>query len=322
MSVWAFNKVVDDDARKLVYESIKSGKSRFGWSKKDENNLLKDNWTEDHSKQLFLLRIKPGDWIVHINTPTDGNCVAAKVTSEYKFDEGLDIYYDKKWIDFRHNFEIDVDSIIEFHRNDPNVLPNISRRLKLQGRYWQIRVIDDFNETIKNLKENKVQLKSDETTGLHHLRDQMPYKRIAQIIHDTHPKKKLEELIADVFRQIPNFKVIENGSGRGSDYGADLVIEIETRLPDELGLNNPPLNLVVQIKSYNWNIYDTHAVEQIETALKKYNGDMGLIITTAQKTDEIEKAIDEKISKLDKPINIIAGDDLARFVLKYYSNKL
>ena len=58
MSVWAFNKV-DDDARKLVYESIiKSGKSRFGWSKKDEHNLLlKDNWTEDHSKQLFYCEL-------------------------------------------------------------------------------------------------------------------------------------------------------------------------------------------------------------------------------------------------------------------------
>lgn len=32
MNVWAFAKVDDDDARKLVYESIKEGKSRFGWS--------------------------------------------------------------------------------------------------------------------------------------------------------------------------------------------------------------------------------------------------------------------------------------------------
>ena len=53
MTVWVFNKVDDLEARKLVYESVKAGKSRFGWSTKDEHNLkLKDNWTEWHSKEI------------------------------------------------------------------------------------------------------------------------------------------------------------------------------------------------------------------------------------------------------------------------------
>ena len=83
MQVWAFNKSNNQEARDLIYKSVKSGKSRFGWSTKAENNLkLKDNWSEDHSKQLFLLQIKPDDWIVHINTPSYGKCIAAKVTSE------------------------------------------------------------------------------------------------------------------------------------------------------------------------------------------------------------------------------------------------
>ena len=61
MNVWAFNKVTDDDARKKVYESIKLGKSRFGWSQDDKNDLsLKDNWTPEHGKQRFLLEIQPG----------------------------------------------------------------------------------------------------------------------------------------------------------------------------------------------------------------------------------------------------------------------
>jgi hypothetical protein len=90
MTIWTFNKVDDKKGRELVYQSIKSGKSRFGWSQKDEHNLkLKDNWTNWHSKQLFLLEVRPGDWIVHINTPQWGKCIAVQVLSEYEFDDGL-----------------------------------------------------------------------------------------------------------------------------------------------------------------------------------------------------------------------------------------
>ena len=35
MTIWAFNKVEEEAERKLVYQSIKTGKSRFGWSQSD-----------------------------------------------------------------------------------------------------------------------------------------------------------------------------------------------------------------------------------------------------------------------------------------------
>ncbi len=66
MTIWAFNRADDEDARKQVYQSLLHGKSRFGWSQKKEHNLkLKENWTNWHPKQLFLLQVKPNDWIVH-----------------------------------------------------------------------------------------------------------------------------------------------------------------------------------------------------------------------------------------------------------------
>lgn len=82
MNVWAFNGVVDESARKLLVESLKAGKSRFGWSQKDNHDLrIPNNWTDWHSRQRFLLEIQPGDWIVHINTPSRGRCMAAEVTT-------------------------------------------------------------------------------------------------------------------------------------------------------------------------------------------------------------------------------------------------
>ncbi len=92
MAVWAFNKAGDDEVVESIYQAVKNGKSRFGWSLKKDNNLkLKDVWTEEHSKQLFLLEVERGDWIVHINTPVWGECTAVQVLSKYDFDDGLEL---------------------------------------------------------------------------------------------------------------------------------------------------------------------------------------------------------------------------------------
>ena len=61
MMVWAFSKPDSSEDIKRLYEEIKKGRSRFGWSSADNNNLnLENNWTDEHSKQLFLLEIKKG----------------------------------------------------------------------------------------------------------------------------------------------------------------------------------------------------------------------------------------------------------------------
>jgi len=73
----------------------------------------------------------------------------------------------------------------------------------------------------------------------------------------------------------------------------------------------------VQVKSYTGQHWETGAVEQIETAIKKFQADAGLIITTAESIDNLEKAIEDLSNKLNKPVGLIAGEDVAKFVLKY-----
>ena len=145
--IWAFNKAGTREKIKLIYDSIKDGKSRFGWSYKDKHNLkIKENWAQN-SRQLFLLKITKGDWIVHVNTPKWGRCIAAKVISEYNFDQGLKT---PKGYVFRHCFEIDVNSIMEFDRNDPYIPPTVN--LKPRYRYQRIYAVDDFLKAVDNLR--------------------------------------------------------------------------------------------------------------------------------------------------------------------------
>ena len=310
-SVWAFGglgkKYIEE--KRLLYESIKSGKSRFAYSYGDEYNLkLKDNWTHEHGKQQFLLDIKEGDWIVHINLPEWGQCVAVRVCSKYDFDEGFTCNWSKdfKVKDLRHFFEIDVDSIIEFNRRDPSILPSV--KLGNRGRYWRIKEIDDFHQSIENLKSEK---KED------HLKKKLQplLPQISEHIHKMHPSKKLEGFLAEVFRKIPTVvEVVENGYGWRTDHGADLIVKTSTPL-GYLSLEN---TIIVQVKSYEGTHHNLNAVDQIKEGIKEYDGTAGMIITTAREVSkELENKVQEASAELKMEIVLLDATDLAKFIIKH-----
>ncbi len=315
MTVWAFSKSDNEEERRLIYQSVKSGKSRFGWSQLDGHNLkLKDNWSDGHPRQLFLLQVRPGDWIVHVNTPDWGKCIAAQVLSDYDFDEGLKCDRESG-SDFRHYFEIDTSSIVEFERGSPNVLSTVN--LKPRARYHRVKATDDFIQSIDNLKNDAVKLGAEESKEEHHLKDKADgyLSEISNLIHEINKGKSLERFLAKVFRKIPGVvDVYENGSRRGTDYGADLIVTMNTSLGNLVFENK----IIVQVKSFIGTHHDLTAVEQVKTGIKEYKGTAGMIITTAEKSKELENKVEEENLKENAvPIDLLASDDVAKFVIKH-----
>jgi len=311
MMVWAFNAVDNDSWRSMVYRSMKEGKSRFGWSWEKTHNLtLQNNWTDEHSKQLFLLQIKKGDWIVHINTPEFGMCIAGEVVSEYGFDDGLEF---DGGCDFRHNFEIDTNSIIEFDRNDPNVLPTVN--LKPRGRYHRVYAVDDFLRSVENLNSDTVRLGKYESKEVYYLNDRTGkyLKEITRDIHETHRGKNLEQFLAKVIMEIPSVvDVQENGSGWGTDHGADLIVTLRS----VMGGFDFEHRVIVQVKSYEGAHHDLNAVDQIKTGIERFKGTAGLLITTGDRTEDLEKRASELSEEMGCPIYLLCGEDVARFVIQ------
>jgi hypothetical protein len=345
-NVWALKAPGGKEANSFIRDSLRQGYSRFGWSYTDIADLTtleekgqRHELTEDesyfYSQASFLLKIEPEDWIVHVNVPHRGRCMAAKVTEKYSFDPshnelGAGDY--AKGGDFRHRIGIDPKSIMEFDRNDVNVLPSISRRLKLQGRYWRIHAVSDFMTTLNNLQERTADNHEIDSLGLHYLRGDLEaiYATITDSIHKHHPGKSLEELIARVFEgmdQVENVK--RNGSGWKSDFGADLIIDYTSGLPLS-GLKKVE-RLVVQVKSYQGEHVEQSAVKQIKTAIRKFKADAGLIVSTAQPSEAILRSIAQASDELSQneetgeagrpiPIELIAGADVAKFLIRYGSD--
>ena len=310
--IWAFRppKGKDEAAKKLLYKSIKEdGKSRFGWSYYDENNLKGDTWSEWHSKQIFLLGVKEGDLIVHIDLSPKGQCVAAEVVKPYAFDEGLSCSWrhETETPDFRHCFEIDKESIIEFDRRDPRIIPSVN--LTPRRRFHRVKKIAEFNQSMRYLKEGI------DPEKVNHLKNKVQdeefLEKISTIIQEMNRGKKLESFLAEVFEKVPGVEHVErNGFGFGTDHGADLIIDMCT----ELGHQHL---VIVQVKSYEGTLVDPKAVEQVKEGIKFYKGTAGMVITTAKISEKLEEKEQEVFKEIKIPIDLYDGTELAKFVIKY-----
>lgn len=329
MAIYALKAAQEKDWQNAIVRSLKeNGQARFGWSYDENSDLYKlqgkinnhgwDSLTEDEKNcwQPFLFRIQPGDWIVYINTPCYGQCLAAKVSRKYYWEYHKDI--EREWgYDANHCFDIIKESIVEFNRTDTH--PYLRRRLSLQGRYYQIYAEKEFNDIISSVQNGKVLSQVNED----YLRDDFKnviLPKITDIIHRSHPGKDLENLIGEIFKKMPNVtSVILNGSGFRSDNGADLIVEYQNSLAGFFPHNQ---KLVVQVKSYAGDHYDDTAVSDMNNAIPYYDADCGIIITTGNRTKELENAVTKLSEDLKKPIALCAGEEVAALLMKYYSQSL
>ena len=311
--VFAFAKIDNDEnesgaARHAVYNEIRAGKSRFGmW---DQECSLKERY---HGANAFLLRIQKGDWIVHVNSPEYGHCVAVQAVGEYQFDEGIEVSWGDGR-DFNNFIPVDPASVVEFERNDPNILPSIN--LAPRRRAQRVLCVKDFLDSLKNVREQRFHQYDEGLKGLVHIRAKMAsdvLPKITELIHQMNRSKEFEKFLHKVFGKIPNVKSVMNGFHWGSDFGADLIVDCENPLIKE----SYSTRLVVQAKSYENDHYDLHAVDQLKEAIAKFSADGGLLITTAKSTEELEDKVLKVSEEIGKPIDIMAGADVAKFVLKH-----
>lgn len=83
--VFAFAPIDSKSAMCGVLGEIHFGKSLCAMS--DQTKSLREEW---HDENTFLLEVREGDWIVHVNMPIYGRCVAVQASGEYGFDEGIE----------------------------------------------------------------------------------------------------------------------------------------------------------------------------------------------------------------------------------------
>lgn len=188
-----------------IFASLQKGEGRFGWSDVEtadlhslSSRIEQEGWEslsadEKSCYQRFLLDLKPGDWVVFINTPTWGQCTIARVAGGY--------YWRWADADFNHRFVVDPATVRAFDRNDSLVHPALSTRLKLQGRKWQISTKREFEQLRQALEEGRGGRPSTSDDNLRCLSGEVAplLEEITARIQHTHPNYALESLLARIY---------------------------------------------------------------------------------------------------------------------------
>ena len=330
MTIYAMRVSEQQTTIDMVFDSLKAGEGRFGWSSVKTADLRalrgrikQSGWNSlsKHEKdcyQQFLLSLQDGDYVVYINVPQWGQCTLAKVAGPYKW------RYDD--VDYNHRFPVAPKSVRTFDRNGDIVPAALSARLKLQGRWWTIYVESEFQSLLESLRKGTVFAPRSPETSRRELSPRIRplFSKIANEIQHTHPGKDLELFFEYVFKRVPDVVNVNRQRG-SSDHGADLLVEFEFgSIP---GLVRTQM-LVVQVKSYTDEHADPGAVDDLRRAFEYYDGsgqraDMGLIVSTAATAGEaLQRELDKLREEIGKPVTLLIGADLAAFVLRYVGDLL
>ena len=307
----------------LIYESLKNGEGRFGWSYVEtanlhelRNSIATDGWNSLNNEEKdcyheLLLSLNCGDYVVYINVPVWGQCTLAEVTGTYFW----------RWADhdFNHRFPVDPNSVRSFGRNDAMVAPALRVRLKLRGRYYRICAEEEFRRLVEALPRGVRPTPRTPGDNLHDLTDEMkPFlSTVTEKILHMHRNTDLESLVEQVFRRVPGVRSVTRQEGAGS-RGADLVVELDFGSIPEL-----VQTLVVQVKYDPGTLRDPSAVDDIRRAFGAYDADMALIVSTAMNHDPaVERELDRLREDTMKPVGLLIGDELAAFFLQHGSDLL
>ena len=194
--------------------------------------------------------------------------------------------------------------------------PALSARLKLQGRWWTIHVEDDFRRLLKALELEPPAPRTPETS-LAYLSEQIQplLEEISHKISRTHPNRDLEPLVEKVFQSVPGVRAVKRQGG-ARDHGADLIVDFEFgSIPGLVHRDT----LVVQVKSFEGEIRNTRAIEDIRRAFQQYeHANQGLIVSTGTTPGEnFRLELDKLQEDTGKAVAMLTGSEFAAFFLKF-----
>lgn len=136
-----------------VYDELKAGRARIGWSSQDNQDLrkIRDKRAQSDDERWarkclgFLTRVEIGDCFVYPHQPRRGMMSVVEVTGDYGYDDGI------IGGDFRSFRPCKMETPEPVHLYDEIVPSKLRHRLGCPGRFSQIRdtaPLTDFLEYV------------------------------------------------------------------------------------------------------------------------------------------------------------------------------
>jgi hypothetical protein len=308
------------NVKQKIFEQLKSGSSRFGWSYDDNLNLERiieseksGAWESLSAAQKdawyghgFVDRASIGDLLFYPNIPKYGEFCIAEISDRYEFldaQKGIDG-------DFRSSRGCRLITTTPIQKSDAIVPPSIRNKIGLQRRFYGLYVDDeDVTSLLDNLK-NQGRATGDYKLYLANMT--LPhYQNLAREWPRFFPK-------ADLSRALESFLKLRGETGVDlregpSESGADLVIEVSHPFLDR------PIVIGIQVGSYEGSVGATTVREKLNQLLNGWSDnslDYGCLVLTGEWTEAAREELRRHNETEKRKVKGIDGEGLARMLLQ------
>ena len=306
-----------------VFEELRSGRARIGWSYRDDLDLRliqKDlsrgtplNKDQKNARRClgFLTRVSPDDYLIYPHQPERGQFCVVLATGEYDFsdkEEGLD----KDFRSFRPCSLVTTEPV---NVHDEIVSSQLRHRLGRPGRFSEIYNTGPLSEFLEDLP-NAGRLQDDSNrASLQRIHNKLR-RKLPEVLHEEFSRADLSrKLCRDLFERMGYVHEIREGP---TEVGSDVVVTLgDPLLPDEV-----EIRIGIQVFSYEGNVEEWDLREKLDQLLRGWEENSlkyGALLTTGRCGDEARALLlRHNQNEKNRPVRLIDGDDLADLFLRYF----
>ena len=318
-------KAVDNDGYPIsgVYEELRRGKARIGWSYEDNLDLREIQNAINHGNQLkesqqeakrclrFFTEISRGDFLIYPHQPKRGQFSAVEVTGDYDYssqEEGLRG-------DFRSYRPCKLRTPKPIENYDSIVPAQLRYRFGRPGRFSEMYQTGPFWGVLRDISAAGTP-----EGPSNHEREKRIYKKLYRpLSDDLHTEFSRADLsrrfCSDLFDRMGYSFEVQEGSG---EAGSDVVVTVGNWLPGE----ETTFRVGVQVFAYSGNITIPNLKDKLGQLLNGWEAndlDFGALLTTGHCTDGARELIRRhNHNNPKKKVRLIEGDELAAHFLRYF----
>ena len=306
-----------------VFEELRAGRARIGWSSRDEQDLRLIQEKADRGEPLneaqqeakrclgFLTRVSPKDYLLYPHQPDRGQFCVVRVTGKYDYSAKEDSL-DGNFRSFRPCELITTEPVAMY---DEIVPSKLRHRLGVPGRFSEISNLNPLFVFLNALPEaGRIQDDSNRASvrRIHtELRNQLP-----DALHREFSRADLSRrLCSDLFERMGYSFVVQEGS---AEAGSDVVVTVgDPLLPDSV-----EIRIGVQVFSSEGTVEESYLQSKLNQLLQGWDDnhlDYGALLTTGRCSEEAREVL--RIHNQNAPnqlVRLIDGDELADLFLRYF----
>jgi hypothetical protein len=304
-----------------IFESLKSGLARIGWSSDDSQNLrtIIDTVNERGRQSLssgqqqalrcrgFADRACEGDLLFYPNVPEYGEFVVAKLLGDYEFLDERDSIDG----DFRSARRCRLLTSKPISKYNRIVHPLIRVRLGLQGRFYQLYADQEVGELLRDLPDAGTTTAN--VRSAFSLMKARLAREMGQLWSQHFPRTDLTWFLEDLFRTNGYSVVVKEGP---NERGSDLLLQVEEEFLPE------PIFVGIQVGSYEGEVSPDKVREKLDQLLRGWDEHglhYGVLVLTGNCGEEARSIVRQhNENDRQRQVKLIDGGDLARIVLNSF----